>query len=284
MTFVYVHTPTGVFVDPVAADIPAAGITITGLDPSGPSVVTLWRSTAGGRRRSVRGWRNRVVYESDYAVDYEVPLERDVTYELEVVSGALIPELTQWTSFIESETGFIQDPLMPLSGVPVSGNRDDLYFTNTAFKDLTYAVESSEVAILGSNEPVALTGQRMAASGVSFDMITRAAEQATGLRNLLAETPLVLVRPLPSWGPLPDLIYTVPEVVESPLDVSWGGSFTRWSLTGNTVRPPSIDVLVPLWTYADVEALWTSYAAAQAAADTTRASYLDAQRDPTMGV
>lgn len=287
MTFVYVHTPTGVFVDPVAADIPAAGITITGLDPSGPSVVTLWRSTAGGKRRSVRGWRNRIVYESDYAVDYEVPLGRDVTYELEVVSGALLPELIQWTAFIESEVGFIQDPLMPLSGVPVHGDvdiDDHAVLTSEAFRKLTYAVESSSVSVLGSNEPVAMTGQRMAMSGFDFSVLTEAAEQSTALRNLLTAVGLVLIRPLPSWGPLPDLIYTVPSVSEEPVYGEYGATMTTWSLSGNTVRPPSIDVLVPLWTYADVEALWTNYAEAQAAADTTRASYLDVQRDPTMGV
>lgn len=275
----------GLWVEPFTdAPVPRVGITVTGLDPVGPSVVTVWRSTAGGKRRKVRGWVNRVVYGSDYTLDYEAPLGRLVTYDLQVISGSAIPLRATDSTTLDVEHGYIQDPLLPLGAVAVSGNLGDRYFTGSAFQALEYAVESSQVSILGSDEPVALTGQRLAASGVSFDMITKAAQEATNLRNLLQVTPLVLVRPLPSFGPLPDLIYTVPSVVEQPVDVSWGGSFTRWNLTGNTVAPPSIQVLVALWTYDQVAALWSTYNDAQAAASASAATYLADQRDPTMGV
>lgn len=267
----------------VDTPVPSVGITVTGLAEDTLSRVTVWRSTEGNKRRIVRGWNERKVFGGDFGLDYEVPLGRLVTYDI-VVQGAIIPLRLTDSVFIESTVGYVQDPLLPLGAVAVSGDRDELYFTGSAFQELKYAVESNEVAILGSNEPVALTGQRMAMSGVDMSMITKAAEQASALRDLLAETPLVLVRPLPHWGPLPDLIYTVPSVVEAPVDVSWGGSFTRWNLVGNQVAPPSIQVLVSLWTYGDVEALWATYSDAQAAAVASGATYLADQRDPTMGV
>lgn len=265
------------------APVPRVGITVDGLDGVGPSTVTVWRSTVGGKRRKVRGWDARIVFGSDFTLDYEAPLGRPVTYDLQVISGAVIPADQTATVTLDVTDGYIQDPLMPLGAVAVSGDRDSLFFTGTAFQALEYAVASSEVSVLGSDEPVALTGQRLAASGISFDMITKAAEQAAALRATL-RSPLVLVRPLPNWGPLPDLIYTVPSVVEEPLDVSWGGSFTRWTLRGNSVAPPSIQVLVALWTYDQVAALWSTYDDAQAAASAAAATYLDDQRDPTMGV
>lgn len=267
--------------------LPRVGITVTGLSSTGPSRVTLWRSTAGGQRRKVRGWNRRQVYGSDYAIDYEAPLGRVVTYDLVVDVGPVIPETVSGTVTLDVETGFIQDPLMPLSAVPVSAGLDldqHAVLTNTAFRRLQYAVESSTVRVLGSREPIALTGQRMAVAGVDFSVLTEAAEQSTQLRNLMAETSLVLVRPLPSWGPLPDLLYTVPSVTEEPVYDEDGPTITVWSLAGDAVRPPSIDVLVALWTYDQVAALWTTYAQAQSAATASASRYLDVQRDPTMGV
>lgn len=265
------------------APVPRVGITVDGLDGVGPSTVTVWRSTTGGKRRKVRGWDARIVFGSDFTLDYEAPLGRPVTYDLQVISGAVIPADQTATVTLDVTTGYIQDPLLPLGSVAVSGDRDSLFFKGTAFQALEYAVASSEVAVLGSDEPVALTGQRLAASGISMDMVTKAAEQGAALRAVL-RSPLVLVRPLPNWGPLPDLIYTVPSVVEQPIDVSWGGSNTQWTLRGNSVAPPSIQVLVALWTYDQVNALWSTYDDAQAAASAAAATYLDDQRDPTMGV
>lgn len=269
------------------APVPRVGITLTGLDSAGPSRVTLFRSTPGGQRRVVRGWNHRQVYGSDYAIDYEAPLGRPVTYSLEVHSGGVVPLRVSDVATLEGTTGFIQDPLLPLGAVPVSADLNldqNAVLTSSAFRKLQYAVESSTVKVLGSREPVALTGQRMAAAGVDFSVLTEAAEQSTQLRDLLTETALVLIRPLPSWGPLPDLIYTVPSVSEEPVYGDDGPTITVWALAGDVVRPPSINVLVALWTYDQVAALWSTYNQAQAAATAVAARYLDVQRDPTMGV
>lgn len=279
---------TGIWVEPFTdAPVPRVGITVDGLDGVGPSVVTVWRSTVGGVRRKVRGWDARRIFGSDFAIDYEAPLGRVITYELQVISGAVVPQRLTATTTLDVTTGFIQDPLLPLGAIPVSGDRTPAGATlrSTAFQQLDYEAGFTSTQVLGSREPVVNGGQRRSASNISYDMITRAAQDATDLRNLLTVTSLILVRPLPEWGPLPDLIYTMAQVVsEMPYDVSYGGSLTRWALKGDTVRPPSIQVLVALWTYDQVAALWATYGDAQSAANLISATYLDAQRDPTMGV
>lgn len=268
------------------APVPRVGITVDGLSASGPSRVTVWRSTAGGQRRKVRGWDRRQVYGSDYAIDYEAPLGRPVTYSLVVDVGAVVPAAVTATVALDAATGFIQDPLLPLGAIALAGSRDRDTTTvmAPAFKALEYKLDGSTVAIMGSREPVALTGQRLIAAGIDFSMVTRAAEQGTRLRNLFLDTPIVLIRPLPEWGDLPDLIYTAPAVTEKQFDTSIGGERIAWSIIGDSVRPPSINVLVALWTYDQVAALWSTYASAQSAASASAARYLDVQRDPTMGV
>lgn len=270
----------------VDAPCPRVGITLTGLDATGPSRVTLYRSTAGGQRRIVRGWDKRLVYGSEYSIDYEAPLGREVVYTLEVNAGAVIPPMLLDTTFLDVPTGFIQDPLLPLGAIGLSSGLevDQVpVLTDSVFRKLQYDIESSSVKIMGSREPVAMTGQRMVASGIDFSVFTEAAEHATALRSLLMEGGIVLVRPLPSWGPLPDLLYTVPSVSEEPVYAEDGVTFTRWTMSGDSVRPPSVDILVALWTYNQVAALWTTYQSAQDAANAAGYRYLDVQRDPTMG-
>lgn len=270
--------------DPTVA--PRTAITITGLHAFGPSRVTVYRSSEGGVRRKVRGITDALMYGSGFGIDYEAPLGRAVNYELVIESGAVIPLRLTDTATLDVDSGYIQDPLQPLSLVAVATDdtgSDAAIVTSKAFRRLTYALESTSVNVIGSREPVAMTGQRMRASGIDFSLLTEAAEQSTRLRNLLMASPIVLIRPLPSWGPLPDVIYTVPSVSEAPTYGEDGVIMTTWSLAGDSVRAPSMSVLVPLWTYDMVQALWVTYADQQAQATATTSRYLDVQSDPTIG-
>jgi hypothetical protein len=137
------------------------------------------------------------------------------------------------------------------------------------------------VPILGSPNPVALMGQRQAASAVSFDMFTNLATVTTQLRNLIQQTPLLLVR---STGVrndgVPGLAYFASAApVEQPVTVAFGGTLTTWKLSGDLVAAPTMNVLVPVWTYANVAALWSTYQQAQ----TTLAAktYLDVLKSPS---
>lgn len=281
----------GLFVVPVlGAPCPRVEITLTGLDQVGPSRVTVWRSTVGGKRRAVRGWKNRLVFGSDIGIDYEAPLGREIRYDLQVISGAGTPLRVTATCTLAATEGLIQDPLVPGSNVPLVDFSGSGIPTPTlapsAFRKLTYDMGSSQERVLGSDTPVGFAGQRMVAAGVDFSTLTDSAEQGTALRNLLMTAYPVLVRPLPEWGDLPDLLYLdVPQPTEEPLNAHTGGTLTRWTLAGDQVTPPALSVVVPLWTYDQVQDLFAAYTYAyrESLAVGINATYMDDQRDPTLG-
>lgn len=278
------YTPViSVIAKPLFDPTPRVEVTITDLTPT-TNTVTLWR-TADGKRQAVRGFRKRDVVTSDYVVDNETPLGRSVSYELEILSGimaqaAATPAVTQ----VDAVSGAIQDPLVPGSSIPVHGTvgpNGEAYIRDQALKDLEYAIESSLIPIMGSSDPIAILGQRMSARGVDMSMSTRAAQAAADLRNLLKEVGIILVRPLPNWASgLPGLCYMlVSSPREQPVDEAWGGQLIRWELVGDLVAAPNMQVLVPLWSYGDVKALWATYQQAQTAL--SGKTYLEVTKSPT---
>ncbi|MDQ0756068.1 hypothetical protein [Arthrobacter sp. B3I4] len=262
---------------------PRVEITVTDLTPTA-NTVTIWR-TADGKRQAVRGARKRSMVSADAIIDYEAPLGRLVSYEIEVTAGINAQVAApQQTTRVDSVSGCIQDPLVPGSSVPVFGEfgpDGQAYLRDTAVKQLEYAADMSIMQVLGSPDPVALLGQRMSAAGVDMSMSTRAAQHAANLRNLLKQAPLVLVRPLPGWSAaLPGLCYLAAgKPTELPVDEAWGGSLIRWQLVGDLVAAPTMNVLVPLWTYGDVKGLWGTYQQAQTAL--SGKTYLDTLKSPS---
>lgn len=269
-------------IKPLFDPTPRVEITLQDFTPTS-NTVTLWR-TAGGKRQAVRGFRKREVITSDYVVDYEVPLGRSVSYEIEVLAGlnaqaATFPVIIT----VDAASGALQDPLVPGSSVPVYGTvgpGGQAYIRDQALKDLEYGIDASVIPIMGSPDPVGILGQRMAARGVDISMSTRAAQMASDMRKLLQSAGLVLFRPLPNWAAaLPGQCYMViGEPHEQPMDEAWGGNLIRWELKGDLVAAPNMNVLVPVWTYGDVSNLYLSYQQAQ----TTLAgkTYLDTLKNP----
>jgi hypothetical protein len=278
------YTPALALVGKATFDpCPRVEITLTDLTPT-TNTVTIWR-TADGKRQAVRGVRQRGVVSADFFTDYETPLGRAVSYEVEVTSGvnAQAPS-SPATVTLNTASGCIQDPLNPSSAIPVHGTRGpngEANLRGQAMKTFEYKADMSILPVLGSPDPVALIGQRMAASGVDMSLATRAAQEAADLRNLLQQAPLVLVRPLPVWAAaLPGLCYLASGTpVEQPVDEAWGGSLIWWELVGSLVAAPTMNVLVPLWTYGDVKALWGTYQQAQTAL--SGKSYLEVLKSPS---
>lgn len=266
------------------APCPRVDITITDLDPNA-NVVNVWR-TADGVRRSVRNARHWSIIGSDAVVDYEVPLGRSTMYELEVLSGYSAQAVaTPVTLTVNSASGWIQDPLDPSSAIPLYvdvGPNGEPSLRVDAIKTLEYAGGLSIFPILGEEEPVALIGQRMAASNVPFHMITDAAQQATSLRNLLKQASPALIRPLPGWANgLPGLCYTAfSKPVEKPWDEQYGGTTIEWELTGTLVKPSNLKVVVAIFTYGSVAALWSTYQQAQTTYSGNSRTYLDTKKSP----
>ncbi|MDF9748623.1 hypothetical protein [Arthrobacter sp. ES3-54] len=264
----------------VDAPCPRVGVTITGLGV-GDSVVSVWRS-ADGLREPVRGARRVSLVDSTYLIDYDAPLSRPITYEVEVISGPSgADRVTSSSVTVNSDTGWLMDPLVPQSAIPVVGGDGDdgPYLRGEALAQLEYAADVSLISVMGSDKPMALFGQRMAARGVPLSMGTRSAEQNARLRDLLMSSALVLFRPIPGFGiDLPGSMFvTVPSAVEAPVDVAWGGNLTWWDLKADTVAAPTLKVLTATFTYGDVALLFATYQQKQDAATGT---YLDDLKHP----
>jgi len=263
------------------APCPRVGVTITGLG-IGDSVVSVWR-TEDGERNPVRGARRMLAVDSDYLIDYDAPLGRPITYEVEVISGPSgADRVTSSSVTVESDTGWLMDPLVPQSAVPIIGSHDNdgtPYLRGEALASLEYAADVSLINVMGSDKPMALFGQRMAARGVPLSMGTRSAEQNKKLKDLLQSSALLLFRPIPGFGiDLPGSMFvTVPSAVESPVDVAWGGNLTWWDLKADTVAAPTLKVLTATFTYGDVALLFATYQQKQ---DATPGSYLDDLKHP----
>jgi hypothetical protein len=261
---------------------PRAGITITGLGVT-DSVVSVWR-TADGERNPVRGARRAVMNDAAYVIDYDVPLGRPVSYEVEVISGPSVgSRVTSSSVTVDADSGYIMDPLFPQSAVQIARRLVDGQpaFAASAMAKLDYAADVQVFKILGSDRPMALFGQRMAAAGVDFSLITDAAEQNTRLRSLLSSAGLLLVRVPLSWTDvLPGSWFAaVSTASESPIGApdEAGDVVTAWDLSGDTVAAPTLKVLTATFTYGDVALLFATYQQKQ---DAATGSYLDDLKNP----
>lgn len=269
--------------EPVVAEpCPRVGVTVQGL-AAGDQVVSVWR-TSGRERVPVRGARAIPAVDSLYVEDFEAPLKRDLTYELEVLSGADAGVQGVATdAFLPATSGYIQDPLNPASAVPVHGEKaanGEAYFRSETFSTMAYTAGVSTFQVQGDPRPVSIGGIRRAAAGIPIGLSTRAEAENVRLRDLVRDSVHLVIRPLPEWGDfMPGTAtYSAATVEEQPVDVAWGGSLTRWVTTADIVRPSSARVLIALWRYQDVAEIFATYDQKQAAA--TGLTYLDDLKNP----
>ena len=135
---------------------PKAGVSVTGLGV-GASVVTVWR-TVGEVRGPVRGARRIGMNDAGFVTDWDAPINRPVSYEVEVLSGPGGPaRATAAPITIASVTGWLMDPFVPQSAVPVLGApRDDgdIYLRGQALAELEYGAEVSMFNVMGGNKPL----------------------------------------------------------------------------------------------------------------------------------
>ena len=247
------------------APCPRVGLTITGLG-IGESVVTLWRS-ADGEREPVSGQRRITLNDASFITDYHAPVGRPVTYEVEVISGPTGPSRTiaDPVTLETGKVGFLMDPLIPQSAVPVVGERDtndDIYIQGEALAALEYAADMSIFQIMGQDKPMALFGQRMAEMNLNTSMGTRSAEQNARLKKLLRSTPQLLFRPSPEWGRLElsgTLFLGNAKATQVPVNVLIGGDITWWEMASDVVQAPAVKVLTAIFTYGDVQILMNTY-------------------------
>lgn len=265
---------------------PRAGLTITGLG-IGDSVVSVWR-LADDLREPLPGHRRVAMNDASFVTDYYAPVNRPVSYEVEVLSGpGGAARVTSAPITITSDTGWLMDPLVPQSAIPVVGERradGDIYLRSQAFASLEYAGDVSLFKIMGSNKPMALFGERMAETGMDISVGLRSAEENTKLKNLLRSTMSLHFRPLPEWGALGlegSMFLASAMVRQTPVNVTFGGKLTWWDLPTDTVQAPAVKVLTASFTYGDVAMLMSTYGQKQDLM--AGRSYLDDLKNPLGG-
>ena len=266
------------------APAPRVGLTITDLG-IGDSLVSVWRA-ADGEREPVRGARRAVMSDAEYVIDYDAPLGRKITYEVEVISGPTgASRVTAAPVTVDAATGCLMDPLIPQTAVAVIGEKgNETYLRSSALSELEYAADTQVYNIMGSSKPLALFGQRMAERNLDTSLSTRSAEQNARLENLLKSTAQLLFRPLPGWGTrtLPGTLFLAnASATQLPVDVSWGGKLTRWDLKSDVVAAPTIKVLTATFTYGDVAILFETYGQKQDLM--AGKTYLDDLKNPIGG-
>jgi hypothetical protein len=207
-----------------------------------------------------------VFNDATFLTDYDAPLGRPITYEVEVISGPSGASRTIADSlFIPSTAGVLMDPLTPQTAVPVEAKRDgdnNVYLKSPALSALEYQADISIYNIMGSNKPLALFGQRGAEMGLDTSLGTRSSEQNARLKNLLQSTGQLLFKPLPSWGDFGlkgTLFLANATATQLPVDVSWGGKLTWWDLKSDVVAAPTIKVLTATFTWGDVSILFSTW-------------------------
>jgi hypothetical protein len=261
---------------------PNVQITYQDFDP-GTNNINVWR-TADGKRRPVRGARRRNVVASDFVTDYEAPLGRTVSYDIEVLSGvcAGVVITTATTTITSSASGWLSDPLVPSSAVAVYGDvgpNGEPGLDFDALAQLDYKAAVSSAVVIGTSEPVAQIGQRQEAANVDVNVTTLSTTQATALKALIMSAGALLFRPLAGWASqLPGLCYLGAGTVSLLPAEKYGAQMNGWKVKGDIIAPPGAAIVAPTTTYGTVSANYATYSAFNAAH--TGQQYLDVIKNP----
>jgi hypothetical protein len=206
--------------------------------------LTVWRQD-GGDRTVVRGASGQSVSGSAVVVDYEAPLQTPVTYVCQTVDSAGAVSLVSLPSAavtLKEPRMWFQDPVDPTSAVPVALSRPGGAVSRRAALAPVSRVQDVTVTPLPNSKlPVASATKRRDPEDVPFEI--RTTEPTTSqVRALTVEAFPLLVRTGTRAPMLPSLSYMVfPTVTERFI---YGPDVTIWTLTGQSVQPPTTPVVV----------------------------------------
>lgn len=267
---------------------PQVGITLTGLHATTPSTISVRTSVDGGTTwQGVRGADHISVIGAAFLRDFVPPLNVPVTYRLTVHTGTTTPTPTEATITVPSTTAWVQDPLNPAGGVAVDclGAGRGVMALADSFETLTRTQPADLAQVQGARLPVASVGTRQGPSRVPVHLralLPAQDAETAALRALLDTAGTLVLRGLPAAVPLSPSAHVITGAVdEVPVVGGLLGPRNDWVLEVTEVRPTTMAVAVPWWTYAEVRALWAGATYDQAKASRPGATYLDWARDPT---
>lgn len=270
---------TVVIAIPPGSEAPRVGVTITGLGAS-PSIITVESTWDGGRTwRPVRGAQRITVISATFVTDFVPALNVEITYRVVVHAGPAITGGDRAVVTVPSTSAWIQDPLDPRGAVPVSWvhGSDAVRLLSASGSSHTRGQAVDVVTPARARYPVASLGARLAPSGIPVHLRALVASQGALVNALLALIDLsgtVVLRGLPPELGLDPVAHIIaPDIQDSPVNSSGDLHYSRdWVMQVQQVRPTSMRIVVPWWSYADVKALWDATAPTYAWTGTASAS------------
>jgi len=250
---------------------PRVGVLIDAADLNVSTVtITVYRSGPWGQF-PVRGAEGVASAGGFFVTDYEPPVGVALTYTVEQfdAGGASLGFALSLPTQVNIALGQVvfSDPLAPANAVMVDGRSDFAGVVKRSRDTAIYRV---------GGRTVALSGLQSKVQQVSLRCSTRTIAAADALASILAES-VVLVRTMPDSVRIPSAVYAVvPDVVEVPQDVQWGGAWIVWDIDGHELDRPGLEVLVPTYTWQDLIDYYATWTALIAAYPT----WLDVSRTP----
>lgn len=263
---------------------PQVGITITGLDSAASSVVSVEVTWDGQTWHGVRGGDTVAMIGGGFIRDHVPPLNVQATYRLTVVAGAVTPATLTDDILIPSPVTWVQDPLNPVLAFPVyaamPATVGQVVLGAGSLAQATWTQPVDYATPEGANLPVASIGTRQRASEVPLVLSYNPAYDSGQVRDLLLGAGQIVVRGLPITADVLDAVAYV--TVDTATEVRQGTrvQWATWSLTVRQVRPTSLGIVVPWWTYTEVATLWAPNTYATVRTTRPGSTYLDWARDP----
>lgn len=261
---------------------PRVTFTAAGLGLGKVSSVTI-RRVAGADTMPVPGWSGKNVVDIGVGIDWLVPLNTNVEYQLWVDGSQIDTETISFTS----AAGWICDPLVPGDAMPIYtvANNNYLQLTKAAMAEKAYTSERDSVTPIGSRYPVARAGQRQLLQGLDMSVQAPANVTSDQFYEMAKDAPILCIRTHPSWGNMPPVIYLACDVTETPLTRQVGGQFTVWNIEGDVVAPVSRGPVSAYVTHQQVQTALTARTHQSIKDISSGRRWADIQADPlSLGV
>lgn len=246
--------------------------------PAGAATITVWRNYAG-RQDVVRGASNMLVSGDALVYDYDAPFGVNITYTVQPYDNTGTPIGIPTGSNVVNlavTDAWASDPLDPSTSMPwplsrLSGD-GSLSMKFGSLSGYGFNATQAAVEVLGSAYPVGQSNVRQVGQQVPIILDARTPDQWNQVQELLQQA-LVLCLRLPVKVPLLDpVMYLQFPTVTPAVDPNL--QRVVWTLTGTQVRGPSVNVLIPVRTWDDVQ----SEAATWADLESRYSTWLDVLR------
>ena len=247
--------------------------------PVGTITVQVWRTSKWGAV-DVRQAR-RLLAGGLVVTDYEPPVGVEVTYSLEGIdtNGDSLG-MSAFTATIQVDLTIpwviLSDPFAPSRALLLRAERG---FVPTLSKER--AVQTYRAGL----STIALAGLRSKFQDLALRVFTETEAEREALDEMLEDSAILQVRAMPGMRLPGELFIVVPgRQVMRHLDATLGGDLDEWTLPGEQITRPILDVLLTVENYdlyeAYLDALDPPNEGTYDDAEATWTTYLDAMRNP----